>query len=91
MRWWCRETQARCGALAAHAGVRDVARELAQRNFAAFDGDAFDAIINNASGCGSMLKEYPLLFPADPEARGAGQEVLGQGSGDATSISRNLD
>ena len=61
------ETQACCGALAAHAGVRDVARELAQRNFAAFDGDAFDAIINNASGCGSMLKEYPLLFPADPE------------------------
>jgi glycolate oxidase iron-sulfur subunit len=60
------ETQACCGALAAHAGVRDVARELAQRNFAAFDGDAFDAIINNASGCGSMLKEYPLLFPADP-------------------------
>src|SRR5271156_6771871 len=61
------ETQACCGALAAHAGVRDVARELAQRNFAAFDGDAFDAIINNASGCGSMLKEYPLLFPAEPE------------------------
>jgi glycolate oxidase iron-sulfur subunit len=61
------ETQACCGALAAHAGVRDVARELAQRNFAAFDGDAFDAIINNASGCGSMLKEYPLLFPADAE------------------------
>jgi len=60
-------TQACCGALAAHAGVRDVARELAQRNFSAFDADGFDAIINNASGCGSMLKEYPLLFPADPE------------------------
>jgi glycolate oxidase iron-sulfur subunit len=56
-----------CGALAAHAGVRDVARELAQRNFAAFDAGEFDAIINNASGCGSMLKEYPLLFPADPD------------------------
>ena len=62
-----------CGALAAHAGVRDVARELAQENFAAFNPDDFDAIINNASGCGSMLKEYPLLFPADAqqEARAA--------------------
>ena len=58
-------TQTCCGALAAHGGVRDVARDLAQRNFAAFNPDEFDAIINNASGCGSMLKEYPLLFPAD--------------------------
>jgi glycolate oxidase iron-sulfur subunit len=60
-------TQTCCGALAAHAGVRDVARNLALNNFAAFDPDDFDAIINNASGCGSMLKEYPLLFPADAE------------------------
>jgi glycolate oxidase iron-sulfur subunit len=54
-----------CGALAAHAGIRDVARDLARQNFAAFNADEFDAIINNASGCGSMLKEYPLLFPSD--------------------------
>jgi glycolate oxidase iron-sulfur subunit len=60
-------TQTCCGALAAHAGVRDVARDMAQKNFTAFNADGFDAIINNASGCGSMLKEYPLLFPADPE------------------------
>src|ERR1700683_5415293 len=59
--------QACCGALAAHAGVREVAPDLAQRNFSAFDPDDFDAIINNASGCGSMLKEYPLLFTADPD------------------------
>jgi glycolate oxidase iron-sulfur subunit len=60
-------TQTCCGALAAHAGVRDVARELADKNFAAFNPDEFDAIVNNASGCGSMLKEYPFLFPADPD------------------------
>jgi len=63
-----------CGALAAHAGVRDVARDLAQRNFAAFNPDEFDAIINNASGCGSMLKEYPLLFPADREQEARAQK-----------------
>jgi glycolate oxidase iron-sulfur subunit len=54
--------QACCGALAAHAGVRDVAREMAQRNFDAFFCEDFDAIITNAAGCGSTLKEYVHLF-----------------------------
>jgi len=51
-----------CGALAAHAGVRDVARDLARANFRAFPPGDFDAIITNASGCGSTLKEYAHLF-----------------------------
>ncbi|HKW89096.1 MAG TPA: (Fe-S)-binding protein [Candidatus Acidoferrales bacterium] len=51
-----------CGALAAHAGVRDVARELAQKNMDAFLREDFDAIITNAAGCGSTLKEYTHLF-----------------------------
>jgi glycolate oxidase iron-sulfur subunit len=51
-----------CGALAAHAGVRDVARNLARANLAAFPTDEFDAIVTNAAGCGSTLKEYPHLF-----------------------------
>jgi len=55
-------TQVCCGALAAHAGVRDVARNLAHRNQAAFPVEDFDAIITNAAGCGSTLKEYPHLF-----------------------------
>lgn len=54
-----------CGALAAHAGVRDVARSLASANFEAFAVDDFDVIITNAAGCGSTLKEYAHLFPAD--------------------------
>jgi glycolate dehydrogenase iron-sulfur subunit len=59
--------QACCGALAAHAGVRDVARDLTRRNFDAFLGEEFDAIITNAAGCGSTLKEYTHLF-ADGDA-----------------------
>jgi glycolate dehydrogenase iron-sulfur subunit len=55
-----------CGALAAHAGVRDTARELARTNMAAFAGGEFDAILTNAAGCGSTLKEYDRLF-ADNE------------------------
>src|ERR1700722_1845557 len=54
-----------CGALQAHAGVRDVARNLARTNFTAFADQGFDAIVTNAAGCGSPLKEYPHLFPAD--------------------------
>jgi glycolate oxidase iron-sulfur subunit len=52
-----------CGALAAHAGVRDVARNLARSNFAAFPAGGFDAIVTNAAGCGSTLKEYAHLVP----------------------------
>lgn len=51
-----------CGALAAHAGVRDVARDLARANQKVFLAEEFDAIITNAAGCGSTLKEYTHLF-----------------------------
>jgi glycolate dehydrogenase iron-sulfur subunit len=58
------EGQLCCGALAAHAGVRDVARQLARRNMDVFLRGNFDAVITNAAGCGSTLKEYTHLFPA---------------------------
>jgi glycolate dehydrogenase iron-sulfur subunit len=54
-----------CGALPAHAGVRDVARGLARRNIIAFSDADFDALVTNAAGCGSTLKEYDHLFTAD--------------------------
>jgi glycolate oxidase iron-sulfur subunit len=57
-----------CGALAAHAGVRETARGLARKNMKAFDNGEFDAILTNAAGCGSTLKEYDHLFsPNEPE------------------------
>jgi glycolate oxidase iron-sulfur subunit len=57
-----------CGALAAHAGVRDAARDLARKNLAAFSLENFDAIVTNAAGCSSTLKEYDRLFsPREPE------------------------
>jgi glycolate oxidase iron-sulfur subunit len=61
-----------CGALASHAGVRDAARDLARRNLKAFSNDEFDAIVTNAAGCGSTLKEYSHLFTKDePEFQAA--------------------
>jgi len=68
-----------CGALPAHAGVRDVARDLARRNIAAFAAGDFDAVVTNAAGCGSTLKEYAHLFtPDEPEyaaAAGCGKNT----------------
>ncbi len=51
--------QACCGALHAHAGLRDQARRLASTNVAAFTGD--DLIVVNSAGCGAMLKAYGHL------------------------------
>jgi glycolate oxidase iron-sulfur subunit len=56
-----------CGALAAHAGVRDTARSLAHTNLEVFLRDEFDAVITNAAGCGSTLKEYEQLFAEGAE------------------------
>ncbi|HET7106293.1 MAG TPA: (Fe-S)-binding protein [Candidatus Acidoferrum sp.] len=57
-----------CGALPSHAGVRDVARSLARRNIIAFASADFDALVTNAAGCGSTLKELDRLFtPDEPE------------------------
>ncbi|MCG8353788.1 MAG: (Fe-S)-binding protein [Chloroflexales bacterium] len=47
-----------CGALHVHGGDMDGGRELARRNIVAFEGLGVDAIIVNAAGCGSTLKEY---------------------------------
>src|SRR5580698_2014199 len=66
-------SQGCCGALHVHAGIRDQARGLARRNIDALldldrtlDG-GLDAIITNAGGCGSTLKEYGELLEHDPE------------------------
>jgi glycolate oxidase iron-sulfur subunit len=61
-----------CGALASHAGDREAARGVARRNLRAFGGDEFDAILTNAAGCGSTLKEYSHLFSeGEPEHEAA--------------------
>jgi glycolate oxidase iron-sulfur subunit len=66
------QQQVCCGALASHAGVRDAARGLARKNLRAFASEKFDAILTNAAGCGSTLKEYSHLFTADePEFESA--------------------
>ncbi len=53
-----------CGALACHAGEKELARQLAKENienYAYCEGP----IIVTASGCAAMLKTYPELFERD--------------------------
>jgi glycolate oxidase iron-sulfur subunit len=55
-----------CGALHAHGGNLEAARAAARRNIAAFEALQLDAIVINAAGCGSTLKEYGHLLAGDP-------------------------
>jgi glycolate oxidase iron-sulfur subunit len=56
-----------CGALHVHAGLREPARKLARQNIDALLAGGYDAIITNAAGCGSTLKEYDELLEGDPK------------------------
>ncbi len=58
--------QSCCGALHVHAGLRELGRKQAKQNIEAMEQGRFDAIITNAAGCGSVVKEYPELFEHDP-------------------------
>ena len=55
-----------CGALHAHSGQLESARAAARRNIEVFASLDLDAIIINAAGCGSTLKEYGHLLRDDP-------------------------
>lgn len=56
-----------CGALHAHAGFREDSRKLARHNIEVFLAGTYDAIVTNAAGCGSHMKEYDDLLEHDPE------------------------
>jgi glycolate oxidase iron-sulfur subunit len=55
-----------CGALMLHTGEADRARQLARNNLRAFPTEV-DAVITNAAGCGSGIKDYGLLFKGAPD------------------------
>jgi glycolate oxidase iron-sulfur subunit len=60
------EGQTCCGALHLHSGLPEQARALARKNIDAVLKGEFDAILTNAAGCGSTLKEYGDLLADDP-------------------------
>jgi glycolate oxidase iron-sulfur subunit len=71
MRNGCELVEARgqlcCGALHAHAGQIETAKQLARRNIDAFLESGCERIIVNAAGCGAAMKEYAALLADDPQ------------------------
>jgi glycolate oxidase iron-sulfur subunit len=59
------EGQGCCGALSIHAGRAAESKEMTKALIEAFEGQELDAIIVNAAGCGSNLKDYGRLFEKD--------------------------
>lgn len=60
------EEQTCCGALHAHAGDGERARQLARYNVDAFAGNADAKVVVNAAGCGAHLKDYGHVLADDP-------------------------
>jgi len=58
-----------CGALPHHMGKSEQAHALARANIAAWsreiEGEGLDAIVINASGCGTPIKDYGFMFRED--------------------------
>ena len=54
-----------CGALSLHAGRDGEARRLARALLPRFEAGRYDAVLVNAAGCGSTLKQYGELLAGD--------------------------
>ena len=73
-----------CGALNHHIGQHDAAMSFAHTNIEAWSREAetpdapLDAIIINASGCGTTVKDYGFMFrEAEPALRAQAERVAG--------------
>ena len=68
-----------CGALTHHLGKSDAAHEAAKRNITAWlglwGGVGPDAVVINASGCGTTVKDYGFMFRDDPNWAAAASRV----------------
>jgi glycolate oxidase iron-sulfur subunit len=68
------QAQPCCGALLVHAGEEAAAVELAKKTIDAFERADVDAIVTNAAGCGSNVKEYGHLLRDDPAYAGRAKQ-----------------
>ncbi|MBC6461913.1 4Fe-4S dicluster domain-containing protein [Actinomadura sp. HBU206391] len=67
------KAQGCCGALSLHSGREEEAQAFARRAIEEFEH--VDAIVVNAAGCGSAMKEYEKLLAGDPEWAGRAAAV----------------
>ena len=68
-----------CGALTHHLGQEDAAHAAAARNIRAWTalwgGRGPDAVVVNASGCGTTVKDYGFMFRGDRDLAAAAARV----------------
>lgn len=68
-----------CGSSVLHVGRNEQAIELAKANITAWlheiDGAGLDAIVINASGCGTTVKDYGNMLAAEPEWHARAERV----------------
>lgn len=74
-----------CGSLPLHMGREDEAKDFAQANVAAWSRENFDAVIVNASGCGTTVKDYGHLLHTEEAKR------IGSMTRDVTEVLHELD
>jgi len=84
------QAQTCCGAAHEHTGDADGARALARKNIDAFAAGQYDAIINNAGGCGAMLKEYGHLLADDPAYAEPAKQFVSQVQDISEFLAKNL-
>ena len=80
-----------CGALSIHSGRDTEALNFAEKLVRTFGNlDALDAVIINAAGCGSTLKEYGELLHGDERARAFAAKVkdINEFLGGVTSVAQ---
>jgi glycolate oxidase iron-sulfur subunit len=79
-----------CGALDHHMGHHDPAMRLARANIAAWHdeiaGEGLDAIVVNASGCGTTVKDYGFMFRAEPGDWPAKAEAVASRAADISEV-----
>ena len=68
-----------CGALVHHMGKAEASHEQAAANIRAWmklwNGAGPDAIVVNASGCGTTVKDYGFMFREDPHLKAFAEDV----------------
>ena len=83
-----------CGALTHHMGNVDASHASAAANIRAWmgmwDGRGPDAIVVNASGCGTTVKDYGFMFREDAQLKVAAEAVSSR-TRDVSEILRDLE
>lgn len=68
-----------CGALAHHLGQEKSSLGLARANIDAWEREhtlgGLDAVVNNASGCGTTIKDYGFMLREDPAYAEKGKRI----------------